>query len=173
MNLMARTNRIGRIWGVVLAGMAASVWTATVLPSLPFSLQVVQAAASVPADAQKFVGTWTAEYQGVRFIVLDLRMEKGKLGGGMSMASNFHIGSEGSGEAIQIVDKTLLESLPARNFRVSDKSLTFDFTDPDGDETHWKLEVTGADAGRLSWVGLPDGMKAQPMPVKRSFGKLR
>jgi hypothetical protein len=53
------------------------------------------------------------------------------------------------------------------------ESLTFDFKDPDGDETHWKLEVTGVNVGRLSWIGLPDGIKDVPVPVMKSERKDR
>ena len=168
MNLTGKTNRIGRTWGLVLAVVASSMLLATCLGVSAFSFQVAQTA-STPAETQPFIGTWTAEHEGTRFIVLDLHLANGKLAGGMRMASKLHINTEGSGVAIEITDKTLLESLPVRNFRVSDKSLTFDFKDPDGDETHWKLEVTGMSAGRLSWVGLPDGMKG--LPVTRSEGK--
>jgi hypothetical protein len=87
----------------------------------------------------------------------------------MRMAGNFHMDNEGSGVNIEITNDALLESLPVRDFRIHDRSLTFDFKDPDGDQTHWKLEVTGA--GRLSWVGLPDGIKDVPLPVTRSPGK--
>jgi hypothetical protein len=41
--------------------------------------------------------------------------------------------------------------------------------DPDGDENHWKLELTGTDAGRVIWVGLPSGLKADPIPVNISW----
>jgi hypothetical protein len=58
--------------------------------------------------------------------------------------------------------------LPLRNLIVSGKSVAFDWKDPDGDENHWKLELTGTDAGQLIWVGLPNGLKAEPIPVSRS-----
>ena len=45
--------------------------------------------------------------------------------------------------------------------------------DTDGDEIHWKLEMTGANVGRLSWVGLPDGIKDVPVIVVKSERKNR
>jgi BlaR1 peptidase M56 len=170
MNLIGKTNHLARTWAIVLAGVALSLLTTTALGVSAFSLQATQAA-SIAVDAKQFVGTWTAEHEGTPFIVLDLRSEKGKLAGGMRMAGNFHMDNEGSGVNIEITNDALLESLPVRDFRIHDKSLTFDFKDPDGDQTHWKLEVTGAGAGRLSWVGLPDGIKDVPLPVTRSPGK--
>jgi beta-lactamase regulating signal transducer with metallopeptidase domain len=170
MNLIGKTNHLARTWAIVLAGVALSLLTTTALGVSAFSLQATQAA-SIPVDAKQFVGTWTAEHEGTPFIVLNLRSEKGKLAGGMRMANSFHMDNEGSAVNIEITDEVLLESLPVRDFRIHDKSLTFDFKDPDGDQTHWKLEVTGAGAGRLSWVGLPDGIKDVPLPVTWSQGK--
>jgi bla regulator protein blaR1 len=172
MNLLGKTNRMSRNWGIVLAAVASSLLTVTCMGISAFSLQVAQPS-KPSADVQPFVGRWTAVYEGTPFMVLELGLEKGQLVGGMRMASNFHIDTDGSGLAIQINDKTLLESLPARNFKVTGKSLTFDYKDYDGDETHWKLEVSSTDAGRLSWVGLPDGMKASPIPVTKESAKSR
>jgi len=75
---------------------------------------------------------------------------------------------EGEHADVTITNEKPSESLPVRNLVVSGKSLTFDWKDPDGDENHWKLELTGTDAGQLIWVGLPNGLKAEPIPVSRN-----
>ena len=49
--------------------------------------------------------------------------------------------------------------------------MTFDWTNPDGDNDHWKLELTGKDAGQIVWVDLPSGVKVQPIPVDKNVSK--
>ena len=76
-----------------------------------------------------------------------------------------------SRQVINIVDKTLTESFPIRNLGVSGKSLSFDWKDPDGDEDHLEFEVMGTDAGRLNWVGLPNGLELPSISVTREAAK--
>ncbi len=171
MNMLAKPNRIGRKWGVVLAVVASSLLTVTSVGISAFSFQVAQPT-NASGDVKQFVGTWTAVHEGTPFLILDLHLQKGTLGGGIRVCS-FNLDMKGGSEAITITDKTLIESLPIRNLEISGKSLSFDWKDPDGDEDHLKLEVTGTDAGRLHWVGLPDGLKVAPIPVTREAAKTR
>lgn len=169
MNLLRKTNRIGLKWRLALSAVAIVLLAMTCIGISAFSLQTAQPTKS--SDLHQFVGKWTAVHEGTPFMILELRLEQDHLVGGMRMASNFHIDTDGSGPAIQITDKTLLESLPAKNFRVVGKSLIFDYKDYDGDDTHWRLELNGADSGRLSWVELPDGMKAPAIPITKEVAK--
>jgi hypothetical protein len=76
-------------------------------------------------------------------------------------------------DSIMITDKSFTEVLPARNFEISGKSLSFAWKDPDGDENHFKLEATDANAGRLYWIGLPSELRVAPIPVTRGTEKTR
>jgi len=129
---------------------------------LAFSPQSARAA----KDAQPFVGTWTASHQDTPIIVLELHLEKGKLLGGIRVCA-FTINTEDTGKIVEITDRTLSGSVTVHNLEIFGKSLSFDWKDPDGDENHWKLELTGANAGRLIWLGLPKDLKAEPIPVTR------
>ena len=169
MNLLRKTNRINPKWGVALSAVAMVLLAMTCIGISAFSLQTAQTTKS--SDLQQFVGKWTAVHDGAPFMILELKLDQDHLAGGMRMANNFHIDTDGSGPAIQITDKTLLESLPAKNFKVVGKSLTFDYKDYDGDDTHWRLDVSGSDTGRLTWVELPEGMKAPAIPVTKEAAK--
>jgi hypothetical protein len=117
-------------------------------------------------DLQQFAGTWTALHNGTRILVLELHNEKGELAGDIRVCS-FTINTEDTGKIVEITDPALSKRSPVRNLVVSGKSLSFDWNDPDGDENHWKLELIGTDAGRLNWVGLPHGLKVEPIQVTR------
>jgi hypothetical protein len=169
MNLLRKPNRIDGKWAVAMAAVALSLLTVATVGISAFSFQVSQPGSS-SSDVQQFVGEWTAMPEGARLIVLELRLEKGGLAGGMRICS-FNLDMEGGGKIVQIVDKTLTESPPARNFKADGKSLSFDWKDPDGDETHWKLETDGADSGSLRWVELPDGRSTESFPVTREGAK--
>jgi hypothetical protein len=122
---------------------------------------------AVANDVQLFAGRWTAMHDGIRIAELALRVEKGRLAGAIRICT-FTINTESTGKIGQVTNDKLSADLPLRNLIVSGKSVAFDWKDPDGDENHWKLELTGTDAGQLIWVGLPNGLKAEPIPVSRS-----
>ena len=122
---------------------------------------------AVANDVQPFAGRWTALHDGIRIVELALRVEKGSLTGAIRICT-FTINTESTGKIGQVTNDKLSADLPLRNLIVSGKSVAFDWKDPDGDENHWKLELTGTDAGQLIWVGLPNGLKAEPIPVSRS-----
>jgi hypothetical protein len=122
---------------------------------------------AVANDVQPFAGRWTAMHDGIRIVELALRVERGRLAGAIRICT-FTINTESTGKIGQVTNDKLSADLPLRNLIVSGKSVAFDWKDPDGDENHWKLELTGTDAGQLIWVGLPNGLKAEPIPVSRS-----
>lgn len=154
------TRRFCWVLAVAASGFLAAAFTGVLaFPHLP-----VPTPAS--AGAQRFVGTWTAVHDATPIIVLELRPEKTKLAGTMRVCS-FRTNTEGSGKVIEVADPTLTDRLPVHILEISGHSLSFDWKDPDGDENHWKLEITGKDSGRLNWIGLPDGLKAEPIPVTR------
>jgi hypothetical protein len=149
-----------------LGAMAAVSFSMVTLLSVP-GFPMPAARVATATDLQPFAGIWTALHDGTRIVELVLRVEKGNLAGAIRICS-FTINTEGSGKIDQITNAKLSGDLPLRNLTVSGKSVSFDWKDPDGDENHWKLELTGTDAGRLVWVGLPSGLKADPIPVNRT-----
>ncbi len=156
MNLLKKTKRLSNPWGIALGIIAAAVLAIGCLGVSAFSFQVAQPAPP-SSDLQSFVGTWTAAFEDAQYLVLDLRPESGKLAGGIKVCS-FQINTEASRELITITDKTFTESLPIRNLQPSQKFLSFDWRDPDGDENHLKFELTGSDTATLTWIGLPKGL---------------
>ena len=148
-----------------VAVAASSFSMLTLLNIWGFAKPVATSAAAT--DLQPFAGTWTALHDGVRILELVLRVEKGNLAGAIRICS-FTINMEGSGKIDQVTNEKLSNDLPLHNLTFSGKSVSFNWKDPDGDENHWRLELTGADAGRLIWVGLPNGLKADPIPVNKT-----
>lgn len=119
------------------------------------------------SDIQSFIGTWTAFHAGTPIIVLRLRSENGELVGGVRVCS-YTVNTEGSGKVDVVTDPTLSKTLPIHNIKAAGKSISFDWKDPDGDEDHWRLELTAKDAGKIIWVDLPNGVKVEPIPVSKS-----
>ena len=171
MNLLRKPNRSNRIGGTALALVATSLLTMASVGISAFSVQVARPG-NPSGDLQQFVGTWTASHEGTPFLILELHSEKGSLAGGIRVCS-FNLDMKNGTNNVTITDKKFTESLPVNNLKMSDNALTFDWKDPDGDQDHWKLEVNGGNAGRLSWVGLPDEMKVAPIQVTRDPAKTR
>lgn len=134
-------------------------------PMVPGS-EAKSIAQSISENTQPLIGTWTAQIDGTRIIELVLHAEKGSLTGTIRICG-FSIDTEGSGKLGLVTNEKMSPDLPLRNTKVSGNSVSFDWTDPDGDGNHWKLEITGSDAGRLIWLNLPTGLKAEPIPVSR------
>jgi hypothetical protein len=145
---------------------ALGLWTLTAGNDLVFPRAEARPMA-VANDVQPFAGRWTALHDGIRIVELALRVEKGSLTGAIRICA-FTINTESTGKIGQVTNDKLSADLPLRNLIVSGKSVAFDWKDPDGDENHWKLELMGKDAGQLIWLGLPSGLKAEPIPVSRS-----
>jgi hypothetical protein len=119
-----------------------------------------------------FIGIWTAVHAGTPIIVLHLRSEKGRLAGGIQVCS-YSVNTETTGTVDVVTDPTLSKSLPINNIKVSGRSMSFDWKDPDGDNDHWRLELTGKNDGQIVWVGLPSDVRVQPIPVSKTFPKSR
>jgi hypothetical protein len=152
-----------------LSALVAAIICSTALLTMsafPAS-QAKYVAESALHSSQPFVGTWTAQIDGTRIIELVLRTEKGSLAGSIRVCG-FSIDTEGTGKLGLVTNEKMSPDLPLRNAKVSANSVSFDWKDPDGDENHWKLELTGTDAGHLIWLHLPTGLKAEPIPVRRS-----
>jgi hypothetical protein len=50
-----------------------------------------------------------------------------------------------------VTNEKMSPDLSLRNVKISGRSVFFDWTDSDGDENHWKLELSATDAGGLYW----------------------
>jgi len=124
------------------------------------------------SEIRQFLGTWTAVHAGTPIIVLHLRSEKGELVGGIQVCS-YSVNTETTGTVDVVTDPTLSKSVHIKNIKVSGKSISFDWKDPDGDNDHWRLELTGENAGQILWVGLPSDVKVQPIPVSKNIPKSR
>ena len=119
-----------------------------------------------------FIGTWTAVHAGTPIIVLHLRSEKGQLVGSIQVCS-YSVNTETTGAIDVVTDPTLSENLPMNNIKVSGRSLSFDWKDPDGDNDHWRLELTGKNDGQIVWLALPTDVRVQPIPVSKTIPKSR
>src|SRR5579863_3368377 len=119
-----------------------------------------------------FVGTWTAVHARTPIIVLHLRLVKGQLAGRIQVCS-YTVNTETTGAVDVVTDPTLSKSQPINNIKVSGKSLSFAWKDPEGDNDHWSLELTGKIDGQIIWVGLPSDVKFQPIPVSKNTPKSR
>ena len=117
-----------------------------------------------------FLGTWTAVHAGTPIIVVHLRSEKGQLVGDIQVCS-YSVNTAGTVDVV--TDPTLSKSLPIQNIKVSGRSMSFDWKDPDGDNDHWRLELTGENDGQIVWVGLPSDVRVQPIPVTKNIPKSR
>ena len=126
--------------------------------------------APVKSEIRPFIGTWTAVHAGTPIIVLHLRSEKGELAGGIQVCG-YSVNTETTGTVDVVTDPTLSKILPISNIKVSGRTMSFDWKDPDGDNDHWRLELTGKDAGQIVWLGLPSQVRVQPIPVTRNITK--
>jgi len=117
-----------------------------------------------------FIGTWTAAHAGTPIIVLQLRSEKSELVGAIQVCG-YSVNTTGTVDVV--TDPTLSKSLPINNIKVSGRSMSFDWTDPDGDNDHWRLELTGKNEGQIVWVGLPSDVRVQPIAVSKNIPKSR
>lgn len=124
------------------------------------------------SEIRPFLGTWTAVHAGTPIIVLHLRSEKGQLVGGIQVCS-YSVNTETTGTVDVVTDPTLSKSLSINNIKVSGRSMSFDWKDPDGDTDHWRLELTGENDGQIVWIGLPSDVRVQPIPVSKNIPKSR
>ena len=122
------------------------------------------------SEIRPFIGTWKAVHAGTPIIVLHLHSEEGELVGDVRVCS-YRVNTETTGTVDVVTDPTLSKSVPINNIKVSGKSISFDWKDPDGDNDHWRLELTGKNAGQIIWVDLPKDVKVLPIPVSKTIGK--
>jgi len=122
------------------------------------------------SEIRPFIGTWTAVHAGTPIIVLHLRSGKSELVGDVQVCS-YSVNTEITGTVDIVTDPSLSKSLPISNIRVSGRSISFYWKDPDGDNDHWRLELTGKNAGQIIWIDLPSGVKVQPIPVSKTIAK--
>jgi hypothetical protein len=111
-------------------------------------------------------------HAGTPIIVLHLRSEKGQLVGGIQVCS-YSVNSETTGTVDVVTDPTLSKRLPIQKIKVSGRSMSFDWKDPDGDNDHWRLELNGENDGQIVWVGLPSDVRVQPIPVSKNIPNTR
>jgi hypothetical protein len=140
------------------------------IATLLFLGQALAQTKPLESGIRPFIGTWTAMHAGTPIIVLHLRSEKGQLAGGVQVCG-YTVNTETTGEVDVVTDPTLSKSLPVTNIKVSGSSISFDWKDPDGDNDHWRLELTGENAGQIVWLDLPSDVKVQPVPVSRNISK--
>ena len=153
-----------RIDGATVVGITVLAFT-LYLPSRTFAQMNPR-----ESEIRPFIGTWTAVHAGTPIIVLHLRSEKGALVGGVQVCS-YSVTTTGTVDVV--TDSTLSKSLPINNIKVSGGSISFDWTDPDGDNDHWRLELTGKNVGRIVWVGLPSDVIVRSIAVSKSVPKSR
>ena len=154
-----------------IAGVIALTVTALVFAGVWVSSTLAQTRPQA-SEFRPFIGTWTAVHAGTPIIVLRLHSEKGELVGDVQVCS-YSVNTETTGTVDVVTDPTLSKSVPIKNIKVSGKSMSFDWKDPDGDNDHWRLELTGENAGQILWVGLPRDVKVQPIPVSKNIPKSR
>lgn len=123
---------------------------------------------SPESDIRPFIGTWMAVHAETPIIVLHLRLEKGELVGEIQVCS-YNVDSTGAVDVV--TNPTLSKTVSINNVKISTRSLSFDWKDPDGDNDHWRLELTGKNAGQIVWLDLPSGVKFQPIPVTKNLAK--
>ncbi|MGA2098312.1 MAG: hypothetical protein ABSH39_18575 [Candidatus Acidiferrum sp.] len=122
------------------------------------------------SEIPSFIGTWTAVHAGTPIIVLHLRSEKGQLVGDVQVCG-YSVSSEGTVDVV--TDPTLSKSVPINNIKVSGRSMSFDWKDPDGDSDHWRLQLTGKNDGQIVWAELPSDVRVQPIAVSKNIPKSR
>jgi hypothetical protein len=119
------------------------------------------------SEIRPFLGTWTAVHARTPISVLPVHSDKGALLGGVQVCS-YTVNTQSSGTVDVITDPTLSKTASIRNVKIAGRSMSFDWKDPDGDEDHWRLGLTGKNTGRIIWVGLSSGLKVQPISVSKN-----
>ena len=86
---------------------------------------------------------------------------------------SYSVNTETTGTVDVVTDPTLSRRLSMDHIKVSGRSMSFDWKDPDGDNDHWRLELTGKNDGQIIWIGLPRAVRVQPIPVSKNIPKSR
>ena len=119
-----------------------------------------------------FEGTWNASYNGKTIIVVRLGAVGDHLSGTVQLAG-FQLDLEGDGGIMAVTDSRLDAPIGLNNIRLQGKTLSFEFVDNDGDTDKFQMELSGRDSATLSWVGLPNGMKAKPIALMKQSPRSR
>ena len=136
--------------------------TSAVLIATARPLQVAR------SSAQGFAGTWKAVHDGKVIVVLRLHMDKDHLSGAIQLAG-FQLDLDGDGAVLAVTDDRLDAPIKLKDVNLNGKTLFFDFVDNDGDNDKFQMELTEGNSARLQWIGLPNGMKAQPIAMTRAL----
>lgn len=136
-----------------------------------FSLQPTLTVLASPSQAphsssQAFSGTWKAVFQGKTIIVLRLQAE-GEHPSGTIQLAGFQLDLEGDGSIMTVTDGQLDKPIDLKNIKRDGRTLSFDFVDSDGDTDKFQMELSDNASAKLQWVGLPAGLKAQPIAIAR------
>jgi hypothetical protein len=114
---------------------------------------------------QQFVGIWRAQYQGRDFLLLNLHEEAVQLAGTIRRAE-VHIDLAGSGD-VDNVRGDLNEPVRLRQVGIKGQDLFFVLTEPGGQTTQWRMEVTSPGRANLQLLTLPQGQHANPIAIVR------
>ena len=113
-----------------------------------------------------FSGTWKAVFQEKTIIVLRLQAEDEHPSGTIQLAG-FQLDLEGDGSIMTVTDGQLDKPINLKNIKRDGSTLSFDFVDSDGDTDKFQMELADNGSAKLQWVGLPKGLKAQPIAIAR------
>ena len=163
MSLLARKKQIGEKVGRIVLGAVGVVFAVVCLGMAGFALQVNA------ASSEAYAGTWRAEYQGKKFLVINLEDDKGNLAGTIR-TMNVQIDLEGSGEVYSVSGK-LSEPMKLTNVHSDGKAIFFDYLEEgDTDPVHWRMELMTPGKASLDWVELPKGLKLKPIGLTKDAG---
>ena len=78
---------------------------------------------------------------------------------------------DGDGAVLAVIDDRLDAPIKLKDVNLNGKILFFDFVVTDGDNDKFQMELTEGNSARLQWIGLPNGMKAQPIAMSRALAR--
>lgn len=163
MSLLARKKQTGEKVARIVLGAVGAVFAIVCLGMSGFALQLNA------GSSEAYTGTWTAEYQGKNFLVINVEDDKGNLAGTIR-TMNVQIDLEGSGE-VYSVSGELSEPMKLTNFHSDGKAMFFDYQEEgDTDLVHWRMELTMPGKASLDWVELPKGLKLKPIALAKDAG---
>jgi len=158
MNTARAIHRHVRAFSLLLA--IGSVFSAVALAVSAYPWQAPH------SSAQGFSGTWKAVFQEKTIIVLRLQSEDEHPSGTIQLAG-FQLDLEGDGSIMTVTDGQLDKPINLKNIKRDGSTLSFDFVDSDGDTDKFQMELSDNGSAKLQWVGLPTGLKAQPIAIAR------
>jgi hypothetical protein len=162
MNPARAIHRHARTFSLLLA--ISSFFTAAALAVSAYPSQAPH------SSSQRFSGNWNAVFQEKTIIVLRPQAEDEHPSGTIQLAG-FQLDLEGDGSIMTVTDGQLDKPIDLKNIKRGGKILSFDFVDSDGDNDKFQMELTANNSAKLQWVGLPNGLKALPIPVTRQPAK--